>query len=141
MLSNHCHTWVNRTFRVFQPNLGKMRAKYLYVWVNRNFHKSDFLTSKMHPTSRGLKVYNPPYFSGLRHFFRVFSDSSGFSGVLNYFRGTFSHFSGFFGFGEKVGVSHFWLRQLVDVNPAKTAVYKFLRAHEVREVKIWGFEA
>ena len=33
------------------------------------------------------------------------------------------------------------LSQLVDVKPVKPAVYKFLRAHEVREVKIWGFEA
>ncbi len=82
MRAKHCYTWVNRPFKVVQPNLGKMPTNTVYVWVNRQFHKSDFLTSKMHPTSRGLKFSRTPENAALRTNFAHFADLAGFANLL-----------------------------------------------------------
>ncbi len=64
--TNHYHAWVNRTFRVFQPNLGRMHANTVYVWSNRNFRRIHFLCKKLYPTSRGLKFSKHPENDALR---------------------------------------------------------------------------
>ena len=56
MRANPLCVGVNRTFEVFSAKMPKMRAKHCHTWVNRNFHKSDFLASKNASDFCGPKV-------------------------------------------------------------------------------------